>query len=232
MPKFFKTLLAFLFAMASVSFAIMVFSGGALFWHRQFGGMSDDLLQNEMAFYASQGFRVGEYLKDIEPKKQLLLLVDPDFQRNENIKQLAYAMIEGYGSNDIMLDTIELPSEYSEMPMPLYMSMTAEDFDKVIDRYPDAAVIISTIGLPSDLEKLKILKNEDGPKILLLGLPSGPIPGLADLIRSGKISAVVFSNPKARYDVPAPKNRNEAFDIRYVLVTKDNLDEYRSLFAE
>ena len=59
MAKFFKTLLAFLFATASVSFAIMVFSGGALFWHRQFGGLSDDLLENEMAFYASRGYEAG-----------------------------------------------------------------------------------------------------------------------------------------------------------------------------
>ena len=134
MAKFFKTLLAFLFATASVSFAIMVFSGGALFWHRQFGGLSDDLLENEMAFYASQGYEAGVFLKGTEPNRQLLLLVDPDFHRNENIKQLAYAMIEGYGSSDVMLDTIQLPVELSEMPMPLYMSMTAEDFDKVVER--------------------------------------------------------------------------------------------------
>ena len=232
MAKFFKTLLAFLFATASVSFAIMVFSGGALFWHRQFGGLSDDLLENEMAFYASQGYEAGVFLKGTEPNRQLLLLVDPDFHRNENIKQLAYAMIEGYASSDVMLDTIQLPVELSEMPMPLYMSMTAEDFDKVVERYPDAAVVISTIGLPSDIENLKLLKNEEGPRILLLGLPSGPIPGLVDLIRSGKVAAVVFSNPKARYDVPAPKDRTEAFKIRYVLVTKDNLDEFRNLFAD
>ncbi|MPN34268.1 hypothetical protein SDC9_181761 [bioreactor metagenome] len=209
----------------------MVFSGGALFWHSRFGGMNDDLLKNEMAFYASQGFQAGQFLKKLEPGRQLLLMVDPDFQRNENIKQLAYAMIEGYGSNDIQLDTIQLPTELTEMPMPLYMSMTAEDFDKVADRYPDAAFVISTIGLPTDVEKLKILKNENGPKILLLGLPSGPIPGLVELIAADKIAAVVFSNPKARYDVPAPRSQNEAFDIRYVLVTKDNLEEYRNLFT-
>ena len=70
MAKFFKTLLAFLFATASVSFAIMVFSGGALFWHRQFGGLSDDLLENEMAFYASQGYEAGVFLKGTEPNRQ------------------------------------------------------------------------------------------------------------------------------------------------------------------
>ena len=232
MEKFFKTLLAFLFATASVSFAILVFSGGALFWHRQFGGGTANLLENEMAFYASQGYEAGVFLKSQEPDRQLLLLVDPDFRRNENIKQLAYAMIEGYGSSDIMLDTIQLSQERSEMPMPLYMSMTAEDFESVVERYPDAAVVVSTIGLPMELNSLRLLQNENAPKLLLLGLPSGPIPGLMDLIRSGRVIGVVFSNPQARYDVPAPKERGEAFKIRYLLVTKENLDQYQSLFAE
>ena len=232
MEKFFKTLLAFLFATASVSFAILVFSGGALFWHRQFGGVNANLLENEMAFYSSQGYEAGSFLRSVEPDRQLLLLVDPDFHRNENIKQLAYAVMEGYGSNKIELDTIELPEARSEMPMPLYMSMTAHDFDAVVERYPDAAVVISTIGLPSDLNSLQILQNENAPKLLLLGLPSGPIPGLMDLIRNDRVIAVVFSNPEARYDVSAPKDRRKAFEIRYVLVTKENLEQYRSLFSE
>ena len=83
-----------------------------------------------------------------------------------------------------------------------------------------------------ELNSLRLLQNENAPKLLLLGLPSGPIPGLMDLIRSGRVIGVVFSNPHARYDVPAPKERGEAFKIRYLLVTKENLDQYQSLFAE
>ncbi|WP_294502775.1 hypothetical protein [uncultured Victivallis sp.] len=230
MEKFFKTLLAFLFATASVSFAILVFSGGALFWHRQFGGNAN-LLENEMAFYASQGYEAGVYLKEVVPDQQILLLVDPDFYRNENIKQLAYTLIEGYGSNNVVPDTIHLSDARSEMPMPLYMSMTADDFDSVVEQHPDASVVISTIGLPVDLDSLRMLQNEGAPKLLLLGLPSGPIPGLTELIRKGKVLAVVLSNPEARYDVPAPKDRREAFRIRYLLVTKENLDQHLNLFA-
>lgn len=232
MDRFFKTLLAFLFATASVSFAILVFSGGALFWHRQFGGINANLLENEMAFYASQGYEAGAFLRTMEPDRQVLLLVDPDFRRNENIKQLAYSLIDGYGSSNVMLDTIQLPEARSEMPMPLYMSMSAEDFDSVVEQYPDSAVVISTIGLPTDLQSLRLLQNESGPRLLLLGLPSGPIPGLIEFIRNGKVCAVVLSNPDARYDVPAPKDRKEAFKIRYILVTKENLEQYRHLFSE
>ena len=115
--------------------------------------------------------------------------------------------------------------------MPLYMSMTADDFDSVVEQHPDASVVISTIGLPVDLDSLRMLQNEGAPKLLLLGLPSGPIPGLTELIRKGKVLAVVLSNPEARYDVPAPKDRREAFRIRYLLVTKENLDQHLNLFA-
>lgn len=231
MDRFFKTLLAFLFATASVSFAVMVFSGGARFWHRQFGGNAN-LLENEMAFYSSQGYEVGSFLRTVCPDQKLLMLVDPDFRRNENIKQLAYALMEGYGSSSVELDTIILPKTRSGMPMPLYMSMSAEDFDTAVERYPDTSIVISTIGLPVNLNSLRLLQNENAPRLVLLGLPSGPIPGLMKLIQTGKVLAVVFSHPEARYDVPAPKDRKKAFRIRYILVTKENLDQYKSLFGE
>ncbi len=231
MPNFVKTLLAFLFCIASVSFSILVLSGTVMIWGGQFGGR-DGLLANEMAFYASQGYRAGVFLKEIRPDKQVLLLADPGFQENDNIKQLAYALIEGYGSSDVLLDTIRLNENYEELPMPLYMAMSAADFDDAINKHPEAGIIVSTIGLPTELDKLELFKRENAPVLLLLGLPSGPVPGLVNLIQEGKIAAVVISNPEARYDVTAPKERLKAFDIRYMLVTKENLEEVRKHFAE
>ncbi len=227
MPRSLKILIALLFAVISVTCCYFVFSGGANFWSRQFGNANEDLLKNETTYYASQGYRIGQFLKNNNPDRKILLLSEPDFMQNESIKQLAYAMIEGYGSNNVTLDTIAVPPGYGDMQIPLYMSMKAEDFDRVLDRYPDTDFVISMVGLPPDLENLNALRNENSPKLLLLGLPSGPLPQLSELIRDGQIVAVVISNPAARYDVPAPKDRNAAFDLRYVLVSKENLEEYR-----
>ena len=42
---------------------------------------------------------------------------------------------------------------------------------------------------------------------------------------------MIISNPDAKYDVPAPSDPMKAFDIRYVLVTKENADQYKAHFS-
>ena len=64
--------------------------------------------------------------------------------------------------------------------------------------------------------------------LFLIGTPSGQITGLAAAVAKGDIAGVVVSNPEAKYDVAAPSDPNEAFDIRYVLVDKSNVEQYKN----
>ena len=106
------------------------------------------------------------------------------------------------------------------------MMMKAKDFDALLEKHGDVQIVVNTIGLPNDLQKMKYWKADKAtrPALFLLGMPSGRIDGLAEAIAKGDIAGIVTSNPKAKYDVKAPSDPEEAFDIRYILVNKDNVE--------
>ncbi len=218
-------------AMQPIAFVlfIVVVIGGVMLLRETgtFGGQESSLLKNEMAFYASQGTEVGQYLAQNNPGKKVLLLVED--VNNENVKGLANALKEGYGG-EVVLDTIGVTQQNPEMPMPLYMIMKAADFDAALEKNADAGIVVSTIGLPQDALRMKYWKTaaDKRPMLFLIGTPSGQISGLAAAVAKGDIAGVVVSNPEAKYDVAAPSDPNEAFDIRYVLVDKNNVEQYKN----
>lgn len=75
--------------------------------------------------------------------------------------------------------------------MPLYMMMKAADFDAMVDKHPDCGVIVTTVGLPQDANRLKFMKQsaDKRPALFLMGLPSGPVPGIMAALQSGIITA-------------------------------------------
>ena len=191
-----------------------------------FGNSNSSLLSNELKFYSSQGYTVGKFFSQNNAGKKVLFVVEPELVNSENIKGLVEAFSEGYGSNNVVIDTIVLPGNQAEAPMPLYMMMKAKDFDALLEKHGDVQIVVNTIGLPNDLQKMKYWKADKAtrPALFLLGMPSGRIDGLAEAIAKGDIAGIVTSNPKAKYDVKAPSDPEEAFDIRYILVNKDNVE--------
>ena len=192
-----------------------------------FGNSNSSLLSNELKFYSSQGYKVGKFFSQNNAGKKVLFVVEPELVNSENIKGLVEAFSEGYGSNNVVIDTVVLPGNQAEAPMPLYMMMKAKDFDALLEKHPDVQIVVNTIGLPSDLHKMKIWRAKQGARraLFLLGMPSGRIDGLAEAIASGDIAGIVTSNPQAKYDVKAPSDPEEAFDIRYILINKDNVEQ-------
>lgn len=216
-------------AMQPVAFVLfIVVVIGAIMLLREmnvFGG-NDSLLSNELKFYTSQGNEVGKFLAKENGGKKVLFVADPGFETSDNIKSLVDAFKKGYGSEDVVVDTIALPDDQKDAPMPLYMIMKAKDFDALLEKHPDCQVVVTSIGLPSDVNKMKFwrMAADKRPALFLLGLPSGRIDGLADQIKKGVVAGVVVSNPQAKYDVPAPGDPAKAFEIRYILVDKSNVD--------
>ena len=217
---------------AFVLFVVVVINAGLLLNEMNVFGTRDSLLENEMKFYASQGTKTGTFLKEKFPGKKILLIADPGLENNVNVKKLADALRAGY-QGEVVVDTVDLPGNQEEAPMPLYMMMKASDFDATVDKHSDCGIIVTIVGLPADANRLKFLKEpaDKRPVLFLMGLPSGPVPGLLPALQSDMISGLIISNPKAVYDVPAPSDPMKAFDIRYVLVDKKNAEEYKANFA-
>lgn len=95
---------------AFVLFVVVVISAGLLLNEMNVFGTRDGLLENEMKFYASQGTKTGDYLKTTFPGKKVLLVADPGFEKNDNVKKLADALQAGYGG-EVVTDTVQLPGQ-------------------------------------------------------------------------------------------------------------------------
>lgn len=63
--------------------------------------------------------------------------------------------------------------------------------------------------------------------MVLINFQSGVVNNLPSLIQKGQITGIVIPSRDAKYDVPVPGDPLEAFKIRFVLVDKDNVNEYK-----
>ena len=196
-----------------------------------FGNSNASLLNNEISFAASRGYKAGKHLNSVAPGKKVLVITESNYNDENNImgNKLLAAIKEGYGSENVVAVCVA-PANSSD-GMPIEEILTAKMMDEVMNQHTDAGAIISTVGLPRDLGKMKYFKDKKAkkevPPFFLLSFGMGG-QQMAKMIESGYISGVITSNPKAQYDVKAPRNPEKAFDIRYILVTKDNVEQHKN----
>lgn len=91
-------------------------------------------------------------------------------------------------------------------------------------------VLISTVGLPRGFENSGLAGSSDLPVMAVLNAPGTP---MKELILNGTLDVVVADKPSVNpWHVMqnVPKDVDEAFDKRFVLVTKDNLAEVVATF--
>jgi hypothetical protein len=191
-----------------------------------FGVNNAKRFETERTFYASRGYVAGDYLKTLKPNGKLVVLAEADYATNETVKRLVEAIKDGYGSN-VVVSSLDLPAANNEMDMPMSMRMKAKDFDKFFKDNEDAGIIISVVGLPEDAPRMKYWKNKKDRPVFFMLYDNGMVSGISGLIYKGDISGIVISSPDANYEVDAPRDPSEAFKIRYVLVTKENVQQYR-----
>ncbi len=198
-----------------------------------FGSSTDSLRNNEAKFFASQGFVVGKFAKSDLGGGKVLLVADNGFQNDTRIPELVEAIKEGMGGGEVVVDTVEVPGGDPNMMEPLIERMKAKDFDALVAKYPDAKVVISMVGVPRDAARMKLFNSAmsgKGPALVLVGYSE--MPGMATAIAKGAVAGVVTVSPKAVFDEKAaPKDPQEAFNVRYVLVNKNNIKEFASLFG-
>ncbi len=202
-------------------------------------GGAEQFRQIEDRYYASQGNVIGKYIAKNFADQKILVIAERNFSKDPRVNVLVDAIKEGMGGKaDIQVDTVELanppkvPQGAPEMmDMPLFETMTAKDFDNAVQKHPDCTVILSTIGLPRDNNKMKlwVMDSAKRPKVLLMG--AADLRGIADSIKRDLITAVITISPDAKFTEDAPpSDPQKAFDIRYVLVNKANIDKYSKLF--
>jgi len=193
-------------------------------------GDAAQIIENETRFACAKAEVLGKYLQSKCPGEKTLIVADRDFEKNERTKRLIESLKKGLGSADAEVCTIEIakkgnvPAE-EEFMMPIEEMMTANDFDKLIDSHKDSKLIVSMIGLPRDLNKMKLWKMSKNkrPNLALLNADTH---ALKNAIAGGFIVAVVSYKPGITYtEESAPSDAQKAFDMRYLLITPENVEK-------
>ncbi len=211
--------------------ALVMLSGLGVYAYSILSGNSGSSgMEAGRIYYCSIADRAGSTMKKVAPGKKAIYVVDPAMLESETAKMALETFKKAYGSGDVELTTIEVPSDYSESGTDLFSFLEAKHIDALIAANPDAGVFIMDIGLPEKANRIKAfsLAPDKRPVIFLTNM--GPANGkvLKKLLKEGKISGVVTGKSGKRdpnYE-PDEDKLAEAFDRLYVVIDKDNLDKH------
>lgn len=121
---------------------------------------------------------------------------------------------------------------------PLSYLMTEDSLDRITAEHPQAELLVSLVGLPTNAWETEAWKREKGPKFALL-LPDvrllGDANAVREAVRKGKIAAMILNKPGAPpEDRPLGRDLRAEFDLRFLLVhcetLEDCLQRYPDLF--
>ncbi len=173
--------------------------------------------------YEAEGFVLGRAVVDaVSEGGQVLVLMGSD-DDSEPMAKINAAHLRGMGDafkeTSFTADRPEDVATDSFSPMlPTYLEIIPDDMlDKCLAQYPDAAAIVSFVGVPSTAWG-KVHRN---PIPIFVG--SGGDESIAvQLLKFNRIQAYVKSRPGANA-TEAPKRGlsvQEVFDRQYELVTR------------
>lgn len=218
------------------------------------GPSNAGVVDREIAFQKLGGKKLGLYLAEKHSGGKVLILSEPKLgSQVGKVNPLIEGLKEGMGSKLTVAAEAspEVPADKAkafakEMPMegapggagapgemmpPLEYWYTAKIFDALLGKYEGQFdLLVTTIGLPQDARSSAILKGKSCPKIAVL---NGSIYDLKGAFKPTMIVAAITYNPKAVYDdKPVPKDIDEAFNKRFLLVTPENLQQIGSTHSD
>ncbi len=208
------------------------------------GPSTKSVMKTQMRYVEVSTEKLGKYLADKYPGTKAVVIVSPMAKLNQaNNDALMAGLKRGLdGKVTIVAEISPEPPKMPTMPGgpqgksmppgsemmmmgPIEFWLTPEKFDAMLEPHLKGAdLVITTIGLPMDVGKLKFWQVKPQPPKMVIA--SGNISNLAEAIKAGFVAAAVTFNPKATYDnQKPPSNLDEAFAKRYLLVTPETVEQ-------
>ena len=212
---------------------ILVGAGGILYEQGIFGGQDREMnkiIQNETAYAAARSQIIAESLAKTHAGKKAVIIVEKNLEKNK-INQGAYdAMKKALNGIEVeATEVLETPESTPENPMPMESLVTAKLYNDIFNRYPNTNLFIIMTSLPfntDEVQKLSVWNKS--PKKTQIVVVNGEVYNLKKAIEAGYIAATaVMKNNADAYDPEktAPSDVQKAFDVRYILVTPENVKD-------
>ena len=206
----------------------------------------------ENFFYHIQAKKLGKEMVEGFKGKAKCLIIHRPLNSHDMVafEKLKAALEEGLGETveeclcEPILDFDKIEGHVEEA----MVGITAEDFNRALKKHPECDIVISLVPLPYDekeLYKIDILKMIQEPensgvwvrdphqKYPRLGILNGDIGNLEPVFYEGLIHAMTIwtENPvvKSKY---SEDERNNAFDLRYLMVTPKSIESLRALYPK
>ncbi len=207
------------------------------------GPSTKQIMDDQMRFARAATEKLGMHLAEKHAGGKALVLTFPAVYGEDLTND---AMMEGLkkglnGKVEIIVEKIqpELPpgakptDQNADMyAAPMEAWFTPERFDKLVQPYIGKVDLLITFqGLPMEPGKLKFWNMKPLPKVVLAG---GSIAEFRKAIEQGVVIAAVTTNPKANFELRPKSDVNKTFELRYLLITPENLGsmagDYKGLF--
>ena len=190
---------------------------------------------NDLTFKKAKTYVLGKKIAELNPQGKVLFVVASTTITNPTQKAMIEGFKEGAGSGLskvlVVAPPVKIPKdsrdELVDDPMLIEEMVTAKDFNKMLSLYKGYNIVVTTIGLPDDVENLTIWAEFDKnpKKSHKLAFVSGDTSKFAPLVKLGLVQAIVHYKKGVNYETPPPADLGKAFDLRYMLITKDNIDQ-------
>lgn len=219
---------------------ILAGAGGMLYETGIFGGdrEMDRIMGNEIAFAKARSTVLSDYIGKTWKGQSAVIITEPNIEQNKIAKAGLDAMQESLkaaGVNVTAVEALNLPQGTAEEPVPMEVALNAKVYNDIFNKYKSANIFVIMSQLPFEAKQLKEMECwKPGFKARIV-LVNGEIYNLKPAIASGIVGAAIAmkSGPNA-YDPEkaAPKDVQQAFDTRFILVTPKNVNDIASKNAD
>ena len=216
-------------------FLVVILAGAGTMLYDTFTGGEremDRIMGNEIAFAKARSKVLSDYIGKTWKGQSAVIITEPNIDQNKIAKAGLDAMQESLkaaGVNVSAVEALNLPQGTAEEPVPMEVALNAKVYNAIFDKYKSANIFVIMSQLPFEAKELKNLAcwKFDAKKARVI-LVNGEIYNLKGAIASGLVGAAIAmkSGPNA-YDPekPAPKDVQQAFDTRFILVTPQNVKD-------
>ena len=223
-------------------FLVVILAGAGMMLYDTFTGGEremDRIMGNEIAFTKARSKVLADYIGQTWKGQSAVIITEPNIEQNKIAKAGLDAMQENLkaaGVNVTAVEALNLPQGTAEEPVPMEVALNSKVYNEVFNKHKSANIFVIMSQLPFEAKELKNLAcwKFDAKKTRIV-LVNGEIYNMKGAIASGLVGAAIAmkSGPNA-YDPekPAPKDIQQAFDTRFILVTPKNVKDVAAKNAD
>ncbi|HBC85841.1 MAG TPA: hypothetical protein DCZ94_02690 [Lentisphaeria bacterium] len=200
------------------------------------GGSDKTQMKNNEKYVMSASFILGKHLAQKFKGQKVLIIARPHFSSDLMQSRMIQSLKEGFGGDikDVSVVGFIPDSGPASGAGTLMSKPKASDFDAIIEKNPDCALVVSLV-IPSNLEEMKIFEEGAAVRQKFAFLLCDSYK-LKNAISAGIVPACVIEKLGATLPGKVPSDPQKAFDERYILVTAENVSDIASknpvLFAQ